>query len=186
MNQTRNNEVIWTAEEIADLIDRLQTTYAAAATALLLLNDDDVLHLLRTKGYDRGTMIRLGRQDNTFYEGINLWDAINLVRQDHRHNLDFVGSYFMTILLFVGDKLRQNEYFDKTPELEFLRHLRNGVSHGNTFRLRDYGEPRRPATFKGFEITQELEGQSVLFEFIGTGDLFDLFDHIKAHLRALC
>ena len=145
MNQTRHGEVIWSAEEIADLIDRLQITYAAAATALLLLNDDDVLQLLRAKGYDRGTMIRLGRQDNTFYEGINLWDAINLVRQDHRYNLDFLGSYFMTILLFVGDKLRLNDYFDKTPELEFLRHLRNGVSHGNTFRLRDYGEPRRPA-----------------------------------------
>ena len=146
--------MIWTAEEIADLIDRLQTTYAAAATALLLLNDDDFLQLLRAKGYDVGATIRLGRQDGTFYEDIGLWDAINLVREDPRHNLDFIGSYFMTILLFIGDKLRLNEYFDKTPELEFLRHLRNGVSHGNTFRLRDYGEPRRPATFKNFEITR--------------------------------
>ena len=176
--------MVMTAKEIANLIDRLQATYAATSTALLLLNDDEILQLLLAKGYDPGSTIRLGRRDNTYYEGIKLWDSINLVRGNAGYNLDFLGSYFMTILSFVGNKLSENRYFDKTPEFEFFRHLRNGVSHGNRFNLK-YGEPRRPAKFKGFKITPALEGQPVLFEFISTGDLFDLLDHVKAHLQAL-
>ena len=39
-----------TANEIAELLDHLQTTYAAVSTALVLLNDDDVLRLLQAKG----------------------------------------------------------------------------------------------------------------------------------------
>ena len=176
--------MVMTAREIADLIDSLQSVYAATSTALLLLNDDQTIQLLAAKGFDPGATIRLGRQDNTYYEGIKLRDSINLVRGNARFNLDFLGSQFMTILSWVGDQLSENGYFDKTPELEFFRHLRNGVSHGNRLNLL-HGEPKRPAKFKEFEITPTLHGQPVLFEFISTGDLFDLFDHVKNHLRSL-
>jgi hypothetical protein len=172
------------AKEIADMLERLQDYYAAVSTALVLLNDDEVLRLLQAKGYDPGSTIRLGRRDNSYYEGIKLWDAIHSVRGNAGFNLDFLGSFFMTTLSWVGDELRKNGYFDKTSELELFRHLRNGISHGNTFNLLN-GEPRRPARFKGFEITPALHGQNVLFEFMSTGDLFDLFDHVKAHLRTL-
>jgi hypothetical protein len=172
------------AKEIADMLGRLQEYYAAVSTALVLLNDDDVLRLLRAKGYDPGSTIRLGRRDNSYYEGIKLWDAIHSVRRNAGFNLDFLGSLFMTTLSWVGDELSKNGYFDKTPELELFRHLRNGISHGNTFNLLN-GEPRRPAKFKRFDITSALHGKNVLFEFMSTGDLFDLFDHVKAHLRTL-
>lgn len=172
------------AEEIADMLQRLQDYYAAISTALIFLNDDDALRLLQAKGYDPGSTVRLGRRDNSYYEGIKLWDAIHSVRGNAGFNLDFLGSLFMTILSWVGDELSKNGYFDKSPELELFRHLRNGISHGNTFNLLN-GEPRRPATFKGFEITSALHGQGVLFGFMSTGDLFDLFDHVKAHLRSL-
>jgi len=173
-----------TAKEIADMLERLQATYAAISTTLILLNNDDILNLLQSKGYDPGSTIRLGRRDGTYYEGIRLWDSIHTVRGSAGFNLDFLGSQFMTILSWVGDELSKNQYFDKTSELEFFRHLRNGISHGNTFNLVN-GEPRRKAKFKTFEIVPKLHGSAVLFEFISTGDLFDLFDHIKTHLRAL-
>ena len=176
--------MVMTAQEIADLIDRLQAIYAATSTALILLNDEQVLGLLAAKGCDAGSTIRLGRQDNSYYEGIKLWESISLVRGSPAYNLDFLGTQFMTILSWVGHELSENRYFDKTPELEFFRHLRNGVSHGNRFNLRR-DEPKRPARFRGFEITPALHEQPVLFEFISTGDLFDLFDHIKTHLRTL-
>ena len=99
-------------------------------------------------------------------------------------NLNFLGSQFMTILSWLGEELSKNGYFDKSPELEFFRHLRNGISHGNTFNLLN-GEPQRPARFTQFEIMPSLHGQPVLFEFISTGDLFDLFDHVKRHLRSI-
>jgi hypothetical protein len=173
-----------TAKEIADMLDRLQQYYAAISTALVVLNDNDVLGLLQAKGYDPGSTIRLGRRDNSYYEGIKLWDAIHSVRGNAGFNLDFLGSQLMTILSWVGDELSKNGYFNKTPELELFRHLRNGISHGNTFNLLN-GEPKRPAKFKSFEITPALHGQNVLFQFMSTGDLFDLFDHVKAHLRSL-
>jgi hypothetical protein len=172
------------AKEIADMLQRLQDYYVAASTALILLNDDEVLRLLQAKGYDPGSTVRLGRQDNSYYEGIKLWDAIHSFRGRSGFNLDLMGSLLMTALSWVGDELSKNAYFDRTPELELFRHLRNGISHGNRFNLVK-GEPRRPAKFKGFEITQALHAQGVLFEFMSTGDVFDLFDHVKEHLRSL-
>jgi hypothetical protein len=172
------------AKEIADMLGRLQDYYTAVSTALVFLNDDDALRLLQAKGYDPGSTIRLGRKDNSYYEGIKLWDAIHSVRGNAGFNLDFLGILCMITLSWVGDELSKHGYFDKTPELELFRHLRNGISHGNVFNL-GKGEPKQPAKFKRFEITPALHGQSVLFEFMNTGDLFDLFDHVKAHLRGL-
>lgn len=93
-------------------------------------------------------------------------------------------------LLTFGDELSKVDYFDRGPDLEFIRHLRNGVGHGNRFHFRK-GEPRRLAHFTGaagrdgvtavtypatiFKITPVLEGQTVLFEFLGPGDFCDLF-----------
>ena len=173
-----------TAAEIADMIDRLQQYFAAISTSLIMLNDDDMLRFFNSIGYDEGSKIKLGRRDNSYYRNINLWDAIRSVKGSSGFNLDFLGIQLMTILSWVGDELSSNQYFDKTPELELFRHLRNGISHGNTFNLQ-HGEPRRPAAFKGFQITPALHGQNVLFQFMSTGDLFDLFDHVKAHLRSL-
>jgi hypothetical protein len=38
-------------------------------------------------------------------------------------------------LLTVGDALARHHYFDRAPELELLRHLRNGVADGNVFNI---------------------------------------------------
>jgi hypothetical protein len=172
------------AKEIADMLERLQQYYAAMSTALVLLNDEEVLGVLKAKGYDSGSTIRLGRQNDTYYEGIRVWDAILSVKGNAGFNLDFLGSTCMVILSWVGDELSKSSYFDKCPELELFRHLRNGISHGNSFNLQN-GEPRRPAKFNNFEVTPSLHGQPVLFKFMSTGDLFDLFDFVKAHLRSL-
>jgi hypothetical protein len=100
-------------------------------------------------------------------------------------------------LLQLGDALSAQQYVDHGPDLEFVRHLRNGVAHGNRFTFR-HDEPRRPASFRGpgapttrygkvgeasfFEITPDLEGSPVLFDYIGAGDVIDLFDFIAWRL----
>jgi hypothetical protein len=88
------------------------------------------------------------------------------------------------MLIAVGDACTQNQYFDRVPSLELLRHLRNGAAHGNRFNLTN-GEPRRDADFQGnFRITSSLDGQpNVLFDFIGAGDILDLLAYIESHLR---
>lgn len=106
-------------------------------------------------------------------------------------------------VLAIGDELdrAQPYYFDREPDLEFVRHLRNGVAHGNTFHF-EGNQPTRPAHFTGpdqrllsdgrtstpvgqshtFEITSSLEGQQVLFGFMGPGDVCDLMQFVANRL----
>ena len=103
-------------------------------------------------------------------------------------------------LLTLGDEFARVGYLDKGPDLEFIRHLRNGVAHGNRFHLTG-DEPKRSAHFTGpdrrlmangtvtpageahiFEITAALNGQRVLFDFMGPGDVCDLLMFVSSRL----
>lgn len=96
-------------------------------------------------------------------------------------------------LLAVGDAVSRSGYFDRAPELELLRHVRNGVAHGNRFNITNpvalatYPAHNRFAWVKSdkhsiFEITRALHGQLVLFDFMGPGDVLDLLDSVGLYL----
>jgi hypothetical protein len=40
-------------------------------------------------------------------------------------------------LIAVGDALAQHDYLNRVPLLELVRHIRNGVAHGNRFDIRN-------------------------------------------------
>ena len=56
---------------------------------------------------------------------------------DHREEFiaDFERTWIAGALLGLGDELEGHHYFDNAPELELVYHLRNGIAHGNEFRL---------------------------------------------------
>ena len=96
-------------------------------------------------------------------------------------------------LLAVGDAVSDCNYFDRAPELELLRHLRNGVAHGNRFRIDNpTGLAKFPAhnklawvkndTGAEFEVTPSHQGQTVLFDFMGPGDVIDLLMSVGVYL----
>ena len=96
-------------------------------------------------------------------------------------------------LIRIGDTLAQHQYFDRAPELELVRHLRNGVAHGNRFRIDNpgnlvkYPAHNRDAWVKSdmqevFEITPCLQNQPVLFDFMGAGDVLDLLMSVGIYL----
>lgn len=95
-------------------------------------------------------------------------------------------------LLAVGDALKRHDYFDHAPELEVLRHLRNGVAHGNAFRidmtlLAKFPAHNRLARIRSdnnaeFEITPNLQDQPVLFDFMAPGDILDLLMSVSDYL----
>ena len=99
-------------------------------------------------------------------------------------------------LLAIGDALKRCGYFDRAPELELLRHLRNGVAHGNSFRI---DKPKELAKFPAhnrlasvrsdrkavFEITQSLQNQPVLFDFMGPGDVLDVLMSVAIYLNRM-
>lgn len=136
------------------------------------------------QGLDPGSTSRLGRRDDSYYEDRDVYEAISVARDNRGFNLDFLGGLITTAVSWIGDELSANECFDKSPELELFRHIRNGLSHGNRFHFRS-GEPRRPAKLRGYVLDASLHGQNILFEYLSTGDVFDLLDHVRDHLQSM-
>ena len=105
---------------------------------------------------------------------------------------DLNRVWLVGALLAIGDALKRHSYFDHAPELELLRHLRNGVAHGNTFRIdlkliAKFPAHNRLAWVRSdskaeFEITPNLQDQPVLFDFMGPGDILDLFMSVGLYL----
>jgi hypothetical protein len=168
------------------MIEQMKAYYVAQSFTLVLVNDPDVIALVESKGFDRGSKVRLGRKDDTYYDGLpQLWPALNTIRANSQFNLDFLASILTTQVSWIGDALSRNQYFhDHSPVLEFFRHLRNALSHGNQWHFTGQ-EPRHPARLGRFELSRELHGTRVLFEYLSTGDVLDLFDETAAHLLTL-
>lgn len=102
-------------------------------------------------------------------------------------------AWLGSALIVLGDRLAAESYFDRAPILEMVRHLRNGVGHGNRFEIRNPSELAVwPAHTLGaacaspngstFEITPDLHGSRVLFDFMGPGDVIDLFASVGTRL----
>lgn len=53
------------------------------------------------------------------------------------------------------------KYFTKNPMMEFLKHVRNGVAHGNSFDFRR--GIKYPAVWYGIELTEEEMGGTRVF-----------------------
>jgi len=99
-------------------------------------------------------------------------------------------------LIALADTLDQKGYFDRAPHLELIRHLRNGVCHGNRFRIDNpnnlakhpahnfFASVRSPAGTSS-EITAATHGKTVMFDFMGPADLVDLFMSVEVHLFSL-
>jgi hypothetical protein len=107
---------------------------------------------------------------------------------------DFERTWMAGAILQLGDALALEGYFDHAPELELVYHLRNGIAHGNRFRLTQGGIVRLQkypahnlqAEIRGdrkseFTITSGLVGQ-VLFTFMGPGDVMDLIMSVGHYL----
>ncbi len=172
------------AEDIADLISELRLAYVALSLTPVLINQPDFLDYLKSHGFDQGTTVRLGRTDGTYYESLDVYASLQSAANHPPFNRLQLGMIFFLIFSAVGDRLQRTQYFDKAPVLEFFRHIRNGVSHGN--RLHFLGpEPRRPASFRGFTLSAADHGKTLFFEYMLTGDAMDLLDDTEAHLRSL-
>lgn len=95
-------------------------------------------------------------------------------------NLFYMRMSIVTAVIQITDSIVRAGLMRTTPELQFLRHLRNACAHGNRFHL-VAGEPRYPASFKELRILPEHDGAGpVLFDFVMPGDVLDLFEYLEA------
>lgn len=175
-----------TARRIADAIVFYKAMFIGTRLSLHWLNHPCLYEHLAEIDYDNphAEYMKISRKDGTLYEGLDVSNSIRLIRYNKQYSLELPAVIVITVVSYIGEALAQNQYFDKTPQLEFFRHLRNALSHGNKFHFRN-DEPSRPAYFRTFRISRSLNGQPVLYEFMSLGDVLDLLDHVEAHLRKL-
>jgi hypothetical protein len=152
---------------------------------LYMLNHDGHYQQLRSDLFPIvDNSVGFGRTDGSVYRINNCEPLVQQLRANAQFNIEYIGLLFQTVFVNVGDELARNGYFDRTPELEFFRHIRNALGHGNAFNfLRN--EPARLAEFNQRVLSRALNGQKVFFDYMGPGDALDLLDHLEAHLRKL-
>lgn len=118
---------------------------------------------------------------------------LKIAQSDPHLSDELDRTWLKSALLEVGDALSRNNYFDNAPELEFVRHVRNGIAHGNRFHITDANRlARHPAHtrllwtngpgIQTFEIHIGLHGQPVLFDFMMPGDVLTLLSGVSLYL----
>jgi hypothetical protein len=182
------------ARDLSTLAQDLTQGYYAYASAMSIAMDtrSDALipEVLPSQIVPVGFVNSKGGATHTFH----FVHYLNQARQNPfiAHHLDRV--YLSGALLTLGDALSQYNYFDRAPILELIRHLRNGIAHGNTFRidnpssLMQYpahdNNPQNNNPYK-FMITPELNGTPVLFDFMEAGDVIHELTQASFHLSDL-
>jgi len=178
------------AGKVAQLARDMASGYAAHITASRIaprLSHKAFIQLIGDHPTDsvprkNGPPFTFGTQD-TFYDA--------LVRDTIRE--EFPRIWLTGSLLAVGDALKKHDYFGHPPLLELVRHLRNGIAHGNHFDIRFPDELKqvpahnRDAAFKhtDFVVTPAHHDQPVLFDFMEAGDVLDLLSSVANHLDEL-
>jgi hypothetical protein len=99
-------------------------------------------------------------------------------------------AYVSGAVLAFADELAKYDGNDKSPQFEFVRHVRNAISHGNRFNLEEGGWEQlaeHPAfLFRAngslsHKIKPQLEGKKCLGKFIDIPSVFAALD--AANLR---
>lgn len=189
-NRTMKNPV---TVEIGQMAHRLADGYFVHLAAMQIATDPRAVAL--SPPVQPGQLVPISdvyRKDGTRLT-YHFTHFLALARTNPQMAEDLKRLWFVGALLTLGDALADQRYFDRAPELELVRHLRNGVAHGNTFDIRDPSQlANRPAhnglawvksdTKKVFEVTPNLHGKPVLFDFMGPGDVLDLLSSVSIYL----
>lgn len=182
------------SDETWQLADLLRFGLYAHATAMELARDEHVLPQQVPSANKPSTLSGSVACKDGSERPFDLQYVLKLMRTDSALRDEMDTGWCISSLISLGDRLAAGGYFDRAPVLEMVRHLRNGVAHGNRFSIRNADELKswpahtRDAACRGdavFEITEALDGSQVLFEFMGVGDVLDLLVSVGTHLKRL-
>lgn len=85
------------------------------------------------------------------------------------------------VLSSAYEKILVSDLQNKSPIIEFLRHLRNASSHNRKFHFKG-SEPVRDASWNKLSISNDLHGKDI-FNFIGIGDVILLLRDVQSYLK---
>lgn len=185
-------------QEVADFIEIKKKSFAAFSIGIMVTTEPIFAYLKSFFRYDmyqvtlpsvinpQVSITIPGIIDRNIGGGhsLKLEDSIKFLDQNNAARYEFLTTIGGGMILSIGDRFAKYDYFTKTPELLFLRHLRNGIAHGNKFDIRtSSGKFWKEAKFRNLEIKSSLNGHKVLGEFIQMGDVMMLFDYLENELR---
>jgi hypothetical protein len=181
------------ATAVALLADRMYQGYYAQVATLYVATLPGASALAPSVGPSQTVPVgRVYRKSGT-YHAFHFNYYLDWARNHPIVSEDLQRVWIVGALLQVGDALAAHHYFDRAPELELVRHLRNGVAHGNKFNIANsVNLARYPAHNKfanvrevDFEISPALHGSPVLFDFMGPADCLDLLQSVGIYLHRM-
>lgn len=179
-----------TPVEIADLIDRLKGNYALSAIGLALTVNENAEELMRQAGVSVEDAIRVSRSKGHGDYQLPIAPYVKGAETAHDQQKAMVQSWLELSVLHVGHQMAVNSYFDKAPVLQFFRHIRNGVAHGNRMNVRPVKNKRgkeqkwTDVTWRTFVIRLYMDAAAIGGVLRG-GDALMLLDDVADHLRSL-
>ena len=170
-----------------DLIDTLKRQYAVFDTAIRLFDDPDALAKMAAVRLLTAERVVVHRGDKTVYEKLDFFVALREYRANPDIKQMMLQYYVAGMISWIRHAVLEGDSSTGSEAMQFFRHLRNAVSHGNTWSF-DSRTLRRleesPVRFRGFTIDHTLQGEPVLFKFMDLGDIFELLDEIRTELQS--
>jgi hypothetical protein len=178
------------AFSVGQLAQYLFGSYMAHQAALVVARDPRAPSLLPP--VENGQIVPVGTVPDKVGSGHTFSLPYYLEWAQRAPSDEFERAALGGALITLGDALSNHRYFDHAPELELVRHLRNGVAHGNRFKIPNPGREQlakwpahnRLAMVKSseFEVTPAQNGQPVLWDFMEAGDVLNLIQTVSVYL----
>ena len=181
------------AFELGQFVQKMTEGYYSYLAAMTIASDPRASALIPE--VEAGQIVSVGRitKNGKTQHTYDFLHHLNLVKNDIFIEEHLKHIWISGALLKIGDALSCYGYFDRAPELELVRHLRNGIAHGNIFRI---DNPKnlikfpahnkiawvRNETKSDFVIDENLNGLPVLFEFMSEADVLELFMSVSIYL----
>lgn len=184
------------AVQVATLAQRMTSQYFSHVAAMYVARDErssmfapsiepgQPVPVLRVPRRDGNNMVL---HFNYYLEGNKIQETVD----------DFDKVWLTGALLTVGDALENNGYFNHEPEAEMIRHLRNGIAHGNRFSFHNSVIDKTTAKLKcpanifrysalqqmpKHEIETNLQDNEVLWNWGGPDAIIDCLTVLGVHL----
>jgi hypothetical protein len=184
------------AVEVAKLAQRMTSQYCSHVAAMYVARDARAEALAPPIEPGQSVpIIRIPRRDGN---DMIMWFNHYLKEcKENQVRQDFDKVWLLGALLAVGDALGANGYFGHVPEAEMIRHLRNGIAHGNRFSFhpslidKRTGKLRYPANVFRYaalqnmprhEIDVGLQDTDVLWTWGGPDAIIDCVTVLGVHL----
>lgn len=185
--------------------------FAFAALSMFTTNSiDNIIEYFESQGDKKGnlgllkkshkhyTLLESEMMESQLVYHVNFRESMKYFKEFPIKNIVYLNTLITGSILTVGDLLEKYELYgwkkrgqvireSVSSEIELMRHIRNGVAHGNKFNFKD--EPPFTASFNKLILSNLQVGIRVIpiggDGYIEFGDILELYDTIISQIKHL-